>query len=170
MLEEQRENNLKEQPVILSKDNYDFDGLIRIFDSQGAVFILTFEDIDESKHYMNRYQSLELYLSVDQKLSIINHYLKQDEEQGVFIPFAVNDKGNLKILGSGLRKDIDSGELELGENMIYGMLIRESDENYVFDEMVYFDGDNKNHSWAEKVLDAGELTYILEKSILEFKD
>ncbi len=171
MRDEIMQNDLKEEPISIEVSSYDFDGLIRLFDSEDSVFILTFEDIDESRHYMNRYQNLELYLPVDEKLRTINNYLEQDEEQGIFISFAFSDKGRLRILGVPPKKqDIDCGELELGNNMIYGALVRIQEDKYIFDEMVYFDGDNKSHSWAEKVLDAGDLTYLLQNIIDEFRE
>ena len=171
MIEELGQNNLKEEPIVVESYGYDLDGLIKLMDSEGSVFILTFEDVDESRHYMNRYQKLELYLSIDEKLRSIHNYLDQDEEQGVFISFAFSDSGKLRIVGlSPNNQDIDCGDLELGNNMIYGILIRLQDEKYIFDEMVYFDGENKNHSWAEKVLDAGEITYLLQDLIQEFNE
>ena len=171
MIEELGQNNLKEEPIVVESYGYDLDGLIKLMDSEGSVFILTFEDVDESRHYMNRYQKLELYLSIDEKLRSIHNYLQQDEEQGIFVSFAFSDKGSLRILGMPPKKqDIDCGDLELGNNMIYGLLASIKDDKYVFDEMVYFDGDNKSHSWAEKVLDAGDLTYLLQNIIEEFRE
>ena len=171
MNEDIEQNNLKEEPITFEVDKYDLAGLIKLCDSAEAVFILTFEDIDESRHYMNRYQNLELYLSADEKVRSIYNYLEQDEEQGVFISFAFSDKGKMRILGMSPNKQgTDCGELELGDNMIYGVLVSIKDEEYIFDEVVYFDGDNKNHSWAEKVLDAGELTYLLQDLIDEFRE
>ena len=38
----------------------------------------------------------------------------------------------------------------------------------IFDEMVYIDGGNKSHSWAEKVMDAGQLTYMMKDMIMQF--
>ena len=48
------------------------------------------------------------------------------------------------------------------------MLIRQCDGEYIFDEMVYIDGGNKSHSWAEKVMDAGQLTYMMKDMIMQF--
>ncbi len=163
------ENNFNEYGLSQDLNTYDFDGLIRFVDSEDAAMILTFEDVDDERHYMNRYEILETYMSREDKLRLINRYLEQDEEHGVFISFAINYNGKLRMLGGkGNNKEVDCGELELGDKMIYGTLVRIKDDNYVFEEVIYFDGDNKNHSWAEQVLDAGELTGFLEEMILEF--
>ena len=52
--------------------------------------------------------------------------------------------------------------------MIYGMLIKQIETQYSFEEVLYFDGQEKSHSWAERVLDGGELTFKLKAFIEEF--
>ncbi len=154
------------------KESYDLDGIIRVADCEEAALIFTFEDEDDGRHYMNRYKILEPHMPIEQKLKAIHHYLEEDEIHGLFISFAVVYEGRLQLFNGRSRKskEIDMGELELGNHMIYGMIIRGSQEEYLFDEVLYFDGENKNHSWAEKVLDAGELTFMMKEMIMEFAD
>ena len=152
------------------EDIYDLDGIIRLADSEDAAMIFTFEDEDDERHYMNRYDILECNEGTERMLRRIHRYLESDEMNGLFISFAVAYEGRLNILDgqSIVLDDIDLGELELGENVIYGMLIRQCDGEYIFDEMVYIDGGNKTHSWAEKVIDAGELTVRMRQMIDQF--
>lgn len=154
------------------RDVYDLDGIIRVAECEEAALIFTFEDEDDGRHYMNRYEVLETHLSLEQKLRAIHRYLEVDESHGLFISFAVVYEGRLQLFnGRSVKgKEIDMGELELGNHMIYGMLIRYNEEAYVFDEVLYFDGENKNHSWAERVLDAGELSVMMKEMIMEFAD
>lgn len=158
------------QALAFDEDSYDLDGIIRLADSDDAAFIFTFEDEDDDRHYMNRYDVLECNEGTDRMLRRIHHYLESDEANGLFISFAVAYEGRLNILdGQSVPVDeMDLGELELGENVIYGMLIRKRDEMLVFDEMVYMDGGNKSHSWAEAVIDGGELTYLMKHMIEQF--
>lgn len=158
------------EALAFDEDIYDLDGIIRLADSEDAALIFTFEDEDDDRHYMNRYDILECNEGTERMLRRIHHYLESDETNGVFISFAVAYEGRLNILnGQSMPVDeMDLGELELGENVIYGMLIRQCDGEYIFDEMVYIDGGNKSHSWAEKVMDAGQLTYMMKDMIMQF--
>lgn len=154
------------------EDTYDFDGMIRLADCEEAALIFTFEDEDDGKHYMNRYELLAAHMSIEQKLNRIHHYLEEDETHGLFVSFAVVYEGQLQLFNGRSKKgkEVDMGELELGNHMIYGMLIRYIEGEYLFDEVLYFDGENKSHSWAERVLDAGELTFMMKETIMEFED
>ena len=170
MKEEQMKGEI--EALSFEEANYDLDGLIRLAECEEAALIFTFEDEEENKHYMNRYECLEIHMSIEQKLSAIHRYLEMDETHGLFVSFAVVYEGKLRCFNGRMSKaqEMDMGDLELGNRMIYGMLIRYKDEQYVFDEVVYFDGENKSHSWAERVLDAGELTFLLKEMIIEFAD
>ena len=161
---------LGEFETLTFDEDYDLDGIIRLADSENAAMIFTFEDEDDERHYMNRYDILECAEGTERMLRRIHHYLESDEANGLFISFAVAYEGRLNILdGQSLNlDDVDLGELELGENVIYGMLIRQQDEAYTFNEVVYIDGGNKTHSWAEKVIDAGELTFLMKNMIEQF--
>ena len=161
---------LGEFETLTFDEDYDLDGIIRLADSENAAMIFTFEDEDDERHYMNRYDILECAEGMERMLRRIHHYLESDEANGLFISFAVAYEGRLNILdGQSLNlDDVDLGELELGENVIYGMLIRQQDEAYTFNEVVYIDGGNKTHSWAEKVIDAGELTFLMKNMIEQF--
>ena len=152
--------------------DYDLDGLIRLADCEEAALIFTFEDEEEERHYMNRYECLELHMPIEQKIRGIHRYLEVDEAHGLFISFAVMYEGRLKVFNGRRDKvrELDMGELELGNHMIYGMLIRYQEGQYLFDEVVYFDGENKSHSWAEYIIDAGELTFLLKSLIMDFAD
>ncbi len=158
------------QALAFDEDTYDLDGIIRMADSEHAAFIFTFEDEDDDRYYMNRYDVLECTEGVDRMLRRIHHYLESDEANGLFVSFAVAYEGRLNILdGQSVPVDeMDLGELELGENVIYGMLIRKRDEAILFDEMVYIDGAGKSHSWAEAVIDGGELTHLMKRMIQQF--
>ena len=173
---------LGEFETLTFDEDYDLDGIIRLADSENAAMIFTFEDEDDERHYMNRYDILECAEGTERMLRRIHHYLESDEANGLFISFAVAYEGRLNILdGQSLNlDDVDLGELELSENnrarssrlrvenVIYGMLIRQQDEAYTFNEVVYIDGGNKTHSWAEKVIDAGELTFLMKNMIEQF--
>lgn len=154
------------------RELYDLDGIIRVAECEEAALIFTFEDEDDGRYYMNRYETLEPHMPMDQKLRAIHRYLEEDEGHALFVSFAVVYEGKLQLFNGTTRKshEIDMGELELGKHMIYGMLIRSNEEAYVFDEVLYFDGENKNHSWAERVLDAGELSEMMKEMIMEFAD
>lgn len=152
--------------------DYDLDGLIRLAECEEAALIFTFEDEEEQKFYMNRHECLELHMPIEQKIRAIHRYLEVDEAHGLFISFAVRYEGKLRVLSEKREKakELDLGELELGNHMIYGVLIRYQEGQYLFDEVVYFDGENKSHSWAEPILDAGELTPLLKSMIIDFAD
>lgn len=167
---ENKNTNGEIEALAFDEDTYDLDGIIRVADNEDAALIFTFEDEDDKRHYMNRYDILQCNEGTERMLRRIHHYLESDEANGLFISFAVAYEGRLKILerASIPVDEMDLGELELGENVIYGMLIRQREGEYIFDEVIYIDGANKGHSWAEAVIDAGELTFLMKDMITQF--
>ena len=150
--------------------DYDLEGLIRVADNVGSAFVLMEYDEIEDKYCRNRYDVIEPYMNIGTILKGIFRYLEQDAENAVFVSFAVEDKKRL-IVFDGREQNysgIDLGDLELGENLIYGLLIRLEDEAYTFEEVLYTDGGLNKQSWAEKVYDAGELTALLSDFIMQF--
>lgn len=151
-------------------ENYDLEGLIRVADSVEAAFVLMEYDEFEDKYCRNRYDVIEPFMKISTILKSIDRYLEQSEENAVFVSFAV-EAGKKLIVFDGREQNytgIDLGDLELGENLIYGLLIRLEDGAYTFDEVLYQDGGLNKQSWAEKVYDAGELTALLADFIMQF--
>ena len=74
-------------------DHYDLEGLIRLIDNEEGIYILTFEEVEEQKHYQNRYERLETHYSMDHILNKVHQYLEADETHGVFLSFAVMYQG-----------------------------------------------------------------------------
>ncbi|MEF9960143.1 MAG: hypothetical protein RR448_04060 [Niameybacter sp.] len=150
--------------------DYDLEGLIRVSESAGAAFVLMEYDDLEDKYCRNRYDVIEPHMSIATILKGVDRYLEQGSENALFVTFAVEDGKRLTVFdGSGKNyTGIDLGDLELGENLIYGLLIRLEDEAYIFDEVLYTDGGLNKQSWAEKVYEAGEMTALLADYIQQF--
>ena len=64
--------------------------------------------------------------------------------------------------------DVNLGELELGKDLVYGMLIQKVEDEYHFIEVVYHDGGETTTSWASQIDDAGILTRELERLVMQF--
>lgn len=150
--------------------DYDLEGLIRVADNVEAAFVLMEYDGLEGKYCRNRYDVIEPHMNIATIIKGVDRYLAQGEENALFVSFAVDDGKQLIVFDGREQnyKGIDLGDLELGENLIYGLLIRLEDEAYRFEEVLYQDGGLKKQSWAEKVYDAGELTYLLADFIQQF--
>lgn len=160
-----------ENEMFFDIEEYDLDGLIRLVDSEEAALELMYFDEDDDRHYRNRYDVLECDRGISYMLQKISYYLEQDEEQGLFIAFAATYEGKLTLLNglSCKEEDVNLGELELGDQLVYGMLINRIEDRYVFKEVVYHDGGEKSQSWAEVVADdTGVLGREMQKLILQF--
>lgn len=150
--------------------DYDLDGLIRVADSVESAFVLMEQDEVEDKYYRNRYTVLEPHMNMMTIIKTIHHYLEQDEMNAVFVSFAVEYQGKLTVFDGREEnyKDLDLGDLELGEGLIYGCIIQVEDEAYTFKEVLYKDGDLTKQSETMAVYDAGELTDLLADFIMQF--
>lgn len=151
-------------------EDYDLDGLIRVAESVEAAFVFMEQDEVDDKYYRNRYTNLEPYMSLNQIIKSVHYYLEQDELNALFISFAVEYEGKLTVFNGkeAPYQDLDLGELELGENLIYGFLIQQEDERFTFKEVLYKDGGVKQQSEAVSVLDAGQLRELLADFIMQF--
>lgn len=158
------------QELYFDENEYDLDGLVRLVDSEETDMVLMYFDEEDDRHYRNRYDVLACDRGTNYVVQKINYYLDQDEEQGVFIPFAATFEGKLTLLNglSCKAEDVNLGEIELGDQLVYGVLINKEEEHYQFKEVVYHDGGEKSQSWAEVVEDAGVLTREMQKLILQF--
>lgn len=151
-------------------EDYDLDGLIRVAESVEAAFVFMEQDEVDNKYYRNRYTNLEPYMSLNQIIKSIHYYLEQDELNALFISFAVEYEGKLTVFNGkeAPYQNLDLGELELGENLIYGLLIQQEDVRLTFKEVLYKDGGLKQQSEALGVLDAGQLRVLLADFIRQF--
>ena len=151
-------------------EDYDLDGLIRVAESVEAAFVFMEQDEMDDKYYRNRYTNLEPYMSLNQIIKSVHYYLEQDELNALFISFAVEYEGKLTVFDGREEQyeALDLGELELGENLIYGFLVQQEDERYSFKEVLYKDGGVKQQSEAIPVLDAGQLKKLLANFIMQF--
>lgn len=158
--------------LAFDKNTYDLDGLIRLADDEEAAFVFMYFDEDDHKYYRNRYDILECRDSITNILRRIENYLENDEENALFIPFAAVYEGRLTLLdGRKQQADtVDLGELELGTGDVYGMLIHQTEETYIFDEALYHDGGEMDHSWTHFISDAGQLTKVMKKLINQFAE
>lgn len=159
-----------ETAFIFAEEDYDFDGLIRLADSQEAALVFMYREEDDGRYYANRYDVLECDRSIDMILSRIIHYLEQDEEHSLFISFAVVYNGVLQLFNGKKVKlsGIDVGDLELGEGVIYGAIVSKEGDAYKFEEVFYVDGANEDISYAEEVINGGRLTGLLQGLIEQF--
>ena len=158
--------------LVFEEAAYDMDGLIRFVDSEEAAMVFMYYDEEDDKHYRNRYDILECERGINSILLRTERYLEEDETHGLFIAYAATHEGRLSLLDGRVAKeeDLNLGELELGPNLVYGMLIRKEEENYFLSEVVYHDGGEISSSWAERIEDAGVLTPALHKLIVQFAD
>ena len=85
---------------------------------------------------------------------------------------AATFEGRLSLYNGVARKeeDVNLGELELGKDLVYGMLIKKREGEITFTEVVYHDGGQTSASWAGQIDDAGILTRELERLIMQFGD
>ncbi len=158
--------------LVFEEATYDMDGLIRFVDSEEAAMVFMYYDEEDDKHYRNRYDILECERGINSILVRTERYLEEDETHGLFIAYAGTHGGRLSLLDGSIAKeeDLNLGELELGTNLVYGMLILKQEETYVFNEVLYHDGGETSVSWAMSVEDAGVLTPALHKLIMQFAD
>lgn len=149
---------------------YDLDGLIRVSDSVEAAFVLMEQDEQGDKYYRNRYTVLEHHTSLSNIIKSTHQYLEQDEMNSLFVSFAVEYEGKLTVFDGREQKydDLEMGELDLGENLIYGLIIQLDDEAYTFKEVLYKDGGLTKQSEAVPIYEAGELTDLLTDYIMQF--
>ena len=165
MIDRRNENN-----EIVFDEEYDLDGLIRLLDSEEAAMELMYYDEDEDRHYRNRYESFECERGINYILAKVERYLEEDTENSLFVAIAATYNGRLALYDGRMVKeeDVNLGELELGKDLVYGVLVRKVDENYIFTEVVYHDGGETTSSWASAIDDAGILTRELERLIIQF--
>lgn len=158
--------------LIFEETNYDLDGLIRLVDSKEAAMVFMEYDEDDDRYYRNRYNVLECDRGINSILVRIERYLEEDESNGLFIAYAATHEGRISLLDGSVAKeeDLNLGELELGPNLVYGMLVRKDEENYILSEVLYHDGGEISSSWATRIEDAGVLTASLYKLIMQFAD
>lgn len=156
--------------IRFDETDYDLDGLLRLVDSEEAAMELMYYDSDDDRHYRNRYDQLECERGIHYILRKVDDYLERDEEQGLFIAFAATYEGKLNVLGGYHFKEeeMNLGELELGNQLVYGMLIQKLEGQYLFTEVLYHDGGETSQSWAEPIEDAGILTRQLGQLITQF--
>lgn len=166
MQDRRNENN-----EIVFNEEYDLDGLIRFMDSEEAAMELMYYDEDDDKHYRNRYESFECDRGIGYILAKVERYL-EEVENSLFMAIAATYNGCLALYdGRGIKEeDVNLGELELGKDLVYGVLIRKQEEEYIFSEVVYHDGGEISTSWATAIEDAGVLTRELERLIMQFGD
>ena len=150
--------------------DYDLDGLIRVADSVEAAFVFMEQDEMDDKYYRNRYTNLEPHMSLNNIIKSVHYYLEQDELNSLFISFAVEYEGKLTVFDGREEQyeGLELGELELGENLIYGLIVQLVDEAYSFKEVLYKDGGLKQQSEAVPVFDAGELRELMGDFIMQF--
>ena len=165
MQDRRNENN-----EMIFDEEYDLEGLIRLLDSEEAAMELMYYDEDEDKHYRNRYENFECDRGISYILAKVERYLEEEPENSLFVAFAATYNGKLALYdGRAVKEeDVNLGELELGKDMVYGMLIRQTEEGYSFTEVVYHDGGETTSSWAVPIDEAGILTRELERLILQF--
>jgi len=166
-----KETGIEMQEWCFDENDYDLDGLIRFVDSEEAAIVQMYFDEDDERYYRNRYDILECDRGINYIVQKINHYLEQDDEQSLFIAFAATYEGKLTLLNglSCKEEDVNLGELELGDQLVYGMLINKVEEGYRIKEVVYHDGGEKSQSWAEVIVDdTGILGKEMQKLILQF--
>ena len=158
--------------LVFEETVYDMDGLIRLVDSEEAAMVFMYYDVEDDKYYRNRYDVLECERGINNILARTERYLEQDETNGLFIAYAAAHEGRVSLLDGSIAKeeDLNLGELELGPGLVYGMLIRKQDEMYLFSEVLYHDGGEISGSWATVIEDAGVLTPVLHKLIMQFAD
>lgn len=165
MIDRRNENN-----EIVFDEEYDLDGLIRLLDSEEAAMELMYYDEDEDRHYRNRYESFECERGINYILAKVERYLEEDVENSLFVAIAATYDGRLALYDGRMVKeeDVNLGELELGKDLVYGVLVQKIDENYIFTEVVYHDGGETTSSWATTIDDAGILTRELERLVVQF--
>lgn len=163
------EHIFNNEELRFAQEDYDLDGLVRLIDSEEASIVLMYYDEEDDKYYRNRYEILECDRGITYTLQKIQNYLEQ-EDQSLFIAFAATYEGKLNLLGGKQfnEEDVNMGELELGDHLVYGLMINLSDDNYQFNQVLYHDGGEKSQSWAEVIEDAGILGAQLKQLILQF--
>lgn len=159
-----------ENNEMVFQEDYDLDGLLRLLDSEEAAMVFMYYDEDDDKHYRNRYEILECERGIHYILEKTDYYLEREPENSLFLAFAATYNGCLTLFnGRAIREEeVNLGELELGEGLVYGVLVRKEEDNYIFTEVVYHDGGETTTSWATQVDDAGVLTREMEALIMQF--
>ena len=165
MQDRRNENN-----EMIFDEEYDLEGLIRLLDSEEAAMELMYYDEDDNRHYRNRYERFECDRGISYILAKVERYLEEELENSLFVAFAAAYDGKLALYdGRAVKEeDVNLGELELAQGMVYGVLIRKVEEGYSFTEVVYHDGGETTSSWAMPVDEAGILTRELERLVLQF--
>lgn len=165
MQDRRNENN-----EMIFDEEYDLEGLIRLLNSEEAAMELMYYDEDDNRHYRNRYERFECDRGISYILAKVERYLEEELENSLFVAFAAAYDGKLALYdGRAVKEeDVNLGELELAQGMVYGVLIRKVEEGYSFTEVVYHDGGETTSSWAMPVDEAGILTRELERLVLQF--
>lgn len=165
-----KKKDVEIQGLSFDEEEYDLEGLIRLVDSEEAALVLMYLDEEEDRYYRDRYNILTCDRGMHYTLQKIKTYLEQDVDQSVFIGFAATHEGKLTLL-NGMHyqeEDVNLGEVELGDQLVYGLIINKEEASFSFKEVIYHDGGEKSQSWAEVVEDAGILTRELQKLIWQF--
>lgn len=166
-------NRLNENnELVFEEADYDLDGIIRLVDSEEAAMVFMYYDEDDDKYYRNRYDILECERGIASILARTERYLEQDEANGLFIAYAASHEGRLWLLDGRVaqEEELNLGELELGENLVYGMLVRKEEESFILSEVLYHDGGEISSSWATTIEDAGVLSSSLQRLVGQFAD
>lgn len=163
-------HNIEISDLTYYVEDYDLDGLIRVADSVEAAFVFMEQDEMDEKYYRNRYTNIEPHMGLNAIIKSTHHYLEQDEMNSLFVSFAVEYKGELTVFDGREEKyeGLELGDLELGENLIYGLVIQLADEAYTFKEVLYKDGGLTHQSEAVPVYDAGDLRELMGDFIMQF--
>lgn len=158
------------EELVFQEDIYDLDGLLRVSEHVMADFIFMIREEDTDNYYMDRDEIQKYDTNFSKFVMRVKDYLAKDEERAVFVLFATAEGDATQIFDGkhAKAKVIETGDVELSEGVFYGMIIQNMDGEYLFTQGTYTRESYKGDAYAEVVQDAGELTELMEKFILEF--
>ncbi|PHV71075.1 hypothetical protein CS063_07015 [Sporanaerobium hydrogeniformans] len=153
------------------EDSYDLEGLLCLAENEEAPLVFMLKDEDELNYIRNRYTILNYERGWQHTLKWIKQYLEQDEMQSLFIGFAALYQGKILFLGgeSVRASECMEADMELTENQVYGVCVSLRKGEYVFEEVLYYDGQEKEQSVAFPLQETGELGNRLSTFIDQYE-
>lgn len=152
-------------------DTYDLDGLVGKSEMAGADLIfMTYEEETET-YYIDRMEGRKYDSTFGRLMMRIKHYLSRDENNGLFLLVAHLQEGIVDLFdGSHLKKQVmPIGDLDVEGDYFYGIMVQCENDEYVFREVIYLNGNYEGDGRASVIQNAGALSDLIYDFILDFQ-
>ena len=158
-----------EELIRYNAASYDLEGLLGLSEQLGADFLFMIQDEEEETYYLDRQEIQKYDSGFGRFMRRVTQYLERDENRGLFILFAVGQEDEVMILNGKLvgPQQIHTGDVELSEEIFYGLMLQEDEGIYVFKEVLYIKDKGDDH--VERVTHTGDLAELAQQFIETFQ-